>query len=237
MICLFLWYQTTRTGEGKEKKHEKNHTQKKTTIYFLTGYFLAFAAFFFSELDRFTSNRRVKNEECRAGAIWSGNTEGFAFFYFSLFIFPFILRPWILFPFFPLFFPYLPSFSFIHHYFSIAALGGFNLYTHSLFSSSLYNLAYFFSPSSSPYNYLSRCCFLFVFSSDFCEFLFLSGHYIDHKNKELASASNLVFFEFILFYFLHIITHSSVHCACLFLCVPFFPFLLCAHLIYLLPTS
>jgi len=217
-----------KRGKRKKKREKKPPYTQKSNHFFLTGYFLAFFYhLFFSELVRFPRNGRVKIEECGVAAIWSGNTEGFDFFslLFSLSYygrgFFFLFSSFFLFFFFP--FSYLLSISFVHGYrYFNSCIGRVHLiYTFAF--SSLYNLAYFFSLALLHIIILILVCFCGFFQR-FCEFPFLSGHYIDHKKQRIGERERFgVFWIYSVFFRSHYnlpIYLSTVFC--LFLCAPFF---------------
>ena len=117
---------------------------------------------------------------------------------FFLFIFPFILRPRIIFPFFPFFFPYSPSFSFIHHYFN-SCIGRVQLiYTFAFFIFAI-QFGLFFSLSSPPYNYLDRSCFCLFLLAIFASFYFFPGIISITKTKNWQARAIWCFLN--LFYF------------------------------------
>ncbi|PUU84333.1 hypothetical protein B9Z19DRAFT_2576 [Tuber borchii] len=131
---------------------------------------------------------------------WVPGSE--SFYYYSISNFPFHITAMDSFSFFFFLFS-LFTFFFIHSSLLFnSCIGRVQLiytFTFSIFA--IQFGLFFFSLALLHIIILVVVAFCLFFSSDFCEFLFLSGHYIDHKNKELASASNLVFFEFILFLF------------------------------------
>lgn len=132
------------------------------------------------------------------GHLEAGTQRSLLFFSF-LFIFPFNGHGlfFLFFLFFLSFFPtYLLSHSFI--IISIAALGGFNLYTHSLFSSSLYNLAYFF-PLALLHIILNRSCFCLFLLAIFASFCFFPGIISITKTKNWRARAIWCFLN--LFYF------------------------------------
>lgn len=137
-----------RLGKGK-KNTKKTTRKKKSNYFFFAGYFLAFFAFSFRNW--FDS---LEMEVSGGGVRGGGNFEREHRSLLFLFIFPLILRPGILFPFFSIFFPYFLSVSFIHGYFN-SCIGKVQLIYTFAFSSLSYNLACFFY-SSSLYNHLTR---------------------------------------------------------------------------------
>jgi len=143
-VSFFIYYvcsyDNKRQEREKEKKKHEKATHKKNNHFFLPGYFLASAAISFQN---WFDSHRMEGSRMNAGQGHLGaGTQRSLLFFLSLFSLSYYGHG-LFFLFFLSFFPiYLLSHSFI--VISIAALGGFNLYTHSLFSSSLYNLAYFF---------------------------------------------------------------------------------------------
>jgi len=209
---------------GRKKKNTKKTKKKKNNYFFFNGLFSCLRRLFFSELDQFTSNGRVKNKECGAGAIWSGNTEELAFFPFS-FYFPFHITAMDSFSFFFFLFS-LFTFFFIHSSLLFnSCIGRVQLiYTFTFFIFAIQFGLFFFSLALLHIIILVVVAFCLFFLAIFASFYFFPGIISITKTKNWRAQAIWCFLNLFYFCFIHIITHSSVHCACLFFCVPSFSF-------------